>query len=143
MTQTVLEEQSDRNATWNFAVNLSDIIFITLGLSLISRDTVLPLLISHLTDSKIAIGLLPAIASLGFYLPQLFTASFAEELRYKKPFVIFVGGLGERLPYAFIGLAVWAWAVDAPTATLVIILLGIGIATVSYTHLTLPTSDLV
>ena len=131
MTQTVLEEQSDRDATWNFAVNLSDIIFITLGLSLISRDTVLPLLISHLTDSKIAIGLLPAIASMGFYLPQLLTASFAEELRYKKPFVIFVGGLGERLPYAFIGLAVWAWAVDAPTATLVIILLGIGIATSS------------
>lgn len=50
MTQTVLEEQSDHDATWNFAVNLSDIIFITLGLSLISRDTVLPLLISHLTD---------------------------------------------------------------------------------------------
>ena len=80
MTQTAVDEQT-RNAPWNFSVNLSDIIFITLGLSLISRDTVLPVLISQLTDSKFAIGLLPAIASLGFYLPQLFAASFTEGLR--------------------------------------------------------------
>ncbi len=131
MVPTSTIEQAVPNAHWNFAVNLSDIIFITLGLSLISRDTVLPLLISHLTDSKIAIGLLPAIASLGFYLPQLLMANHAERLRYKKPFVIFVGGLGERLPYAFIGLAVWAWAVSAPAATLVILLVGIGVATSS------------
>ena len=131
MTPITAEDQSVRDVPWNFAVNVSDIIFITLGLSLISRDTVLPVLISHLTDSKFAIGLLPAIASLGFYLPQLLTASFAEGLRYKKPFVIFVGGLGERLPYPLIGLAVWLLAVNSPKAALLVLLVGVGVATSS------------
>ena len=131
MTPITAEEQTVRDVPWNFAVNVSDIIFITLGLSLISRDTVLPVLISQLTDSKFAIGLLPAIASLGYYLPQLLTASFAEGLRYKKPFVIFVGGLGERLPYPLIGLAVWLLAVNSPTIALLILLVGVGVATSS------------
>lgn len=131
MSRTVAERTAVNDVPWNFTVNLLDIVFITLGLSLISRETVLPVLISQLTDSKFAIGLLPAIASLGFYLPQLFTASFAEGLRYKKPFVIFVGGLGERLPYPLAGLAVWLLAVDSPNAALVLLLVGVGIATLS------------
>ena len=68
-------EQFDRevahNFRWNFAVNILDVSFITFGLSLISRETVMPLLISKLTDSTIAIGLLPAIYTLGIFLPQL------------------------------------------------------------------------
>ncbi len=131
MTPVAVKEESVRDVPWNFAVNVSDIIFITLGLSLISRDTVLPVLISQLTDSKFAIGLLPAIASLGYYLPQLLMASFAEGLRYKKPFVIFVGGLGERLPYPLVGLAVWLLALTSPNAALVILLVGVGMATLS------------
>lgn len=131
MTPVTVEKQSADNVAWNFSVNLADIIFITLGLSLISRETVLPVLISQLTDSKFALGLLPAIASMGFYLPQLFTASFTEGLRYKKPFVILVGGLGERLPYPLVGLAVWLLALESPKAALVILLVGVGTAAMS------------
>ncbi|HRJ44778.1 MAG: MFS transporter [Caldilineaceae bacterium] len=122
------ESQTLRDFSWNFSVNTADIIFITLGLSLISRETVLPVLISQLTDSKIAIGLLPAIWSLGYYLPQLLTANFTEGLRYKKPFVMLVGGLGERVPYLLIGLAVWFLAESSPLLVLVLLLAGVGIA---------------
>ena len=45
----------------------------------------MPVLVSNLTDSKLAIGLIPASWALGYYLPQLLTASFTERLRYKKP----------------------------------------------------------
>ncbi len=128
MNQAALDEQTTRNAPWNFSVNTGDIIFITLGLSLISRETVLPVLISQLTDSRIAIGLLPAIWSLGYYLPQLLTANFTEGLRYKKPFVMLVGGLGERVPYLLIGLAVWFLAESSPAVVLVLLLAGVGIA---------------
>jgi MFS family permease len=102
--------------------------FITLGLSLVSRETVMPVLASHLTDSKLVIGLIPAIFSLGFYLPQLLMANFSEGLRYKKPFVMWVGGLGERVPYLLIGVAVWALALSAPTLTMGILLAGLGIS---------------
>ena len=40
------------NLRWNFGVNIIDITFITLGLSLISRETVMPVLVSKLTDSN-------------------------------------------------------------------------------------------
>ncbi|MEZ4663556.1 MAG: MFS transporter [Caldilineaceae bacterium] len=117
-----------RNLRWNFGVNLQDIIFITLGLSLISRETVMPVLVRQLTDSKIAIGLIPAVFALGFYFPQLFSANFSERLRYKKPFVAFIGGVGERTPYLLIGLCVWSLAAPSPMLTLVIFFALIGLA---------------
>jgi len=112
----------DKNLRWNFTVNLIDIAFITLGISLVSRDTVLPVLVSTLTDSNLAIGLIAALYGLGIYLPQLFTANFTERLLYKKPFVMLVGSFGERLPYLLMGVAVWFFAVPAPNLALVLVL---------------------
>lgn len=122
MAETTLEKTNDSNLTWNFTVNLVDIAFITLGISLVSRDTVLPVLVSTLTDSNLAIGLIAALYGLGIYLPQLFTANFTERLRYKKPFVMLVGSVGERLPYLLMGVAVWLFAVPAPQVALILVL---------------------
>ena len=119
------------NLRWNFGVNIIDITFITLGLSLISRETVMPVLVSTLTDSKLAIGLVPAMWSLGYYLPQLLMANVTERMTFKKPFVMFVGGLGERVPYLVIALCIWFLAVARPNLTLVIFLLGVGTAAFS------------
>jgi len=110
--------QVEAHLPWNFAVNVVDITFIMFGLNLVSRATVMPLLVSRLTSSKIAIGLIPAIYSLGYYLPQLLTANFAERLPLKKPFVMLLGGLGERFPYLLIGLAVWWLAGPSPVVAL-------------------------
>ncbi len=117
-----------KNLRWNFSVNLLDITFITLAFSLISRETIMPLLISNLTDSKIAIGLVPAIFSICFYLPQLFAANHAERLKRKLPFVMFIGGLLERVPYLLAALAIALFAVSAPTLTLLSLYLVIGLA---------------
>ncbi|MBK8798203.1 MAG: hypothetical protein IPM07_18580 [Anaerolineales bacterium] len=99
MARAAIDPTAPANLRWNFTVNLIDIAFITLGISLVSRDTVLPVLVSTLTDSNLAIGLIAALYGMGIYLPQLFTANFTERLRYKKPFVMLVGSIGERLPY--------------------------------------------
>lgn len=126
MTDSALHQTrvtgEDRNLRWNFIVNLVDIAFITLGISLVSRDTVLPVLVNTLTDSHLAIGLIAALYGLGIYLPQLFTANFTERLQYKKPFVMLVGSIGERLPYLLMGVAVWLFAVPAPNLTLTLVL---------------------
>lgn len=116
-----------RNLRWNFGVNLIDITFITLAFSLISRETIMPLLISNLTDSKIAIGLVPAIFSICFYLPQLFAANHAERLKRKLPFVMLIGGVLERVPYFFVAIAVGAFAISAPELTLLAVYLAIGL----------------
>ena len=117
----------EKNLRWNFSVNLIDITFITLAFSLISRETITPLLISNLTDSKIAIGLVPAIYSIAYYLPQLFAANHAERLKLKLPFVMLIGGLLERVPYLFAGLAILLLAEGAPIAALLCLYLVIGL----------------
>lgn len=117
-----LVARDDRNLRWNFTVNLVDVAFITLGISLVSRDTVLPVLVSTLTDSNLAVGLIAALYGLGIYLPQLFTANFTERLQYKKPFVMLVGSVGERLPYLLMGVAVWLFAAPAPNVALISVL---------------------
>ena len=74
-TEHPVRDIAHANLRWNFAVNVIDVSFITLGLSLISRETVMPLLVNSLTDSKLAIGMIAALWGLGIYLPQLFTAN--------------------------------------------------------------------
>ena len=118
-----------RDATaWNFSVNLWDISFITLAFSFISRETVIPVLVSQLTDSKLVIGLVPAMSALGLYLPQLLTANWAESMPYKKPFVMLIGFFLERLPYLLIGLFVLFFSLSSPSVALIAVLVGIGLA---------------
>jgi MFS family permease len=131
MTESTIEEQTARNFRWNAGVNGLDLVFFTLGMSLISRETVMPVLVSTLTDSKFAIGLISAIFSLGFYLPQLLIANFSERLRYKKPFVMIIAGPGERGAYLLIGLALWLWAIPAPGLTLVLFFLFLTVGAAS------------
>ena len=116
-----------KNFRWNFSVNLIDITFITLAFSVISRETITPLLVSNLTDSKIAIGLVPAIFSISFYLPQLFAANHAERLKRKLPFVMLIGGVLERVPYLFVGIAILLFAESAPILALLCLYLVIGL----------------
>jgi MFS family permease len=117
-----------KNFRWNFSVNLIDISFITLAFTLISRETIMPLLVTTLTDSPIVIGLIPAIHSVSYYLPQLFAANHAESMKRKLPFVMFVGGIMERVPYFLIGVAILLWAQSSPTMTLILLFLAIGTA---------------
>jgi MFS family permease len=109
-----LERFVERNLPWNFIVNLLDVSFYTLGANFVARQTIMPLLLSQLTTSKLAIGLIPALDSLGFLLPQLLMANYTQGLRRKLPFIVAVSSFGERGPYLVIGLVVWWLARSAP-----------------------------
>lgn len=111
-----------RNLRWNFVVSVVDIVFYTFGVNMVARDTVVPFLISRLTASTIAVGLVPAIWAASYYLPQLLVSNYSERLRYRKPFVVLLGGLTERVPYLLMGIAVWVWAAKAPSIALVALL---------------------
>lgn len=102
--------------------------FYALAISLVSQETIMPLLVSRLTDSTIAVGMIPAIFSLSFLLPQLFVANHAEGLRRKLPFVLLGSGLLQRLPYPLIGLALLLFAVEAPAIALLLFFIGIATA---------------
>ena len=125
-----------KNLPWNFGVNLIDIAFFTISISVISRETVMPVLVSSLTDSKFAIGLIPAIYTLGYLLPQLLSANLTERLRYKKPITMFLGGVVERLPFGLMAIVIFAFAAQQANlalllffALLAITAMGSGLAT--------------
>ena len=118
----------ERNLNWNFTVNVLDNMFFALAISLVSRETIMPLLVSRLTDSSVAVGLIPAIFSLSFLLPQLFVANHAERMKRKLPFVILLSGSLQRLPYPLIGLALLLFAVEASGLALVLFFIGIATA---------------
>ena len=123
-----VDQYVQKNLPWNFSVNLIDITFITLAFSVISRETIMPLLIDNLTDSKIAIGLVPAIFSIAFYLPQLFAANHAERLTRKLPFVMLDRRAdGARALRLFAGIAVYFFAQSNPTLALLAVYLVIGL----------------
>ncbi|MHB0857984.1 MAG: MFS transporter [Anaerolineae bacterium] len=112
MSPQAYEAYIRKHERWNFVVNLLDLTFFNLALSFIYGSTVLSLYASHLTDSAILIGLIPALQGVGYFLPQLLAAPTAQRLARKKPMVVKYSMM-ERFPYLFVTLGILAWP-DAP-----------------------------
>lgn len=102
---TNLEKEVRQNLKHNVAVNLTDGSLFGMALGFASFSTILPLFVASLTDSTTLIGLVPAIHSAGWLLPQLFTASHVSRLRRYKNNVLMMT-IHERVP--FLGFAIVA-----------------------------------
>jgi MFS family permease len=125
------EQYIARNERWNFTVNLIDSALFVFGLSLVARDTVLPMLINKLTPSPLAVGAANALYNIGLYLPQLLGAGLSQRLARKKPYVTTIGLFGERIPYLLSAIAVFLLAENHPILTLVIIIACMFMASAS------------
>ncbi|MGB8647302.1 MAG: MFS transporter, partial [Anaerolineae bacterium] len=90
----------------NVIVNLLDGGFFGFAVGIASFVTVIPLFVNQMSNSVLLIGLIPAIHSMGWQLPQLLTGHRVTRLTRYKPMVLWMT-LHERLP--FIGLAVVAF----------------------------------
>jgi len=89
---------------YNSLVNLLDRSFHSMGQSLISEETILPLYVSNFTSSKFIVGLIPFLQALLFSLPQLFSLTKPlKKFRSLKNQIIFFGVL-ERLPWLILGI---------------------------------------
>ena len=111
---------ASKHLRWNFTVNVLDNMLFALAASLVAQETILPLLVNRLGDSPVLIGLIPALYSIAFYLPQLFMANHAEGLRRKLPFVVIVSGIFQRLPIPLIGVSLLLFAESNPGLALLL-----------------------
>jgi MFS family permease len=102
---TTLEKEIRQNLKHNVTVGLLDGGIFGVGLGFASFSTILPLFVASMTTSALLIGLVPAIHSVGWQLPQLFTAGYVSRLRRYKRSVIMTT-IHERAP--FLGLAIVA-----------------------------------
>ncbi len=105
LSLTPLEKNIRENLKHNVTVNLLDGSLFGVALGFASFSAVLPLFVASMTDSATLIGLVPAIHSTGWLLPQLFTASHVSRLRkYKR--TVLLATIHERVP--FLGFAIIA-----------------------------------
>ncbi|MDR3577208.1 MAG: MFS transporter [Anaerolineaceae bacterium] len=114
-----MKGQAQKDLKNNYLVNILDGGFFGFGLGFASFTAILPLFVSHMTNSAILIGLIPAIHSTGWQIPQLFTAQRVSRLKNFKPFVLFMT-VHERLPY--LGLALVAWFLPSMGTKLALII---------------------
>jgi MFS family permease len=115
-----------RNYRWNFAANLLDGAAWWFGVGFASATTIMPLFVSKLTPSPLAVGLLAVLAQSGWFLPQLFTANAVEQLDRKKPVAVNLAFFLEEVPMWLVVVAavVAGRSPKAKPLALIIFLLG-------------------
>jgi len=102
---TKVEQFSRKHLRFNVTAGFADAGMFGIALGFASFGTILPLFVASMTDSATLIGLVPAIHSAGWLLPQLFTASHTSRLRrYKR--TVLMNTIHERVP--FLGFAIVA-----------------------------------
>ncbi len=108
-----------KNYRFNFITNVFDGAFFGFAIGFASFSTIIPLFVSHLSNSAILIGLIPAIHSMGWQLPQILTAQRVSSMKRLKPFVVLMT-IHERLPYLGLGILALFYTKLPPTMTLII-----------------------
>lgn len=103
----------------NFILGISNGIFFNVGLAFLSGSTVLPIFMSHLTDSKVLIGLATSIENIGWHLPQLFVA--AATIHYSKQLGVYARAAILR-SIAFLGIVIAVFALGEKNNDLLLVL---------------------
>ncbi len=111
------DAQVNQHLRWNFSVNAVDFGLYIFALSFASQLTILPAFVREFTSSNLVIGIIPTINVIGWLLPQMLSARYIEKFNRKKRFILIVG-IGERLPWLFIALAVLFLANVSPVWSL-------------------------
>lgn len=122
----------------NYRALLLDGMFFTWGIAFMDTSSVLPVYLSTLTSSSVLIGLAAAIRNAGWFLPQIFVASYAAKLRHKMPLSI-VAIIVSRISFLAIAASAFLLAGRLPALAVAVFFflltafsLGDGIGGVPY-----------
>jgi MFS family permease len=107
-----------RHFRFNFTAALVDAVGWPLGMSIISAATILPLFVRSLGGSNLEVGLIPALSSMGFLLPQLLTAGYVQRMRIHRRYVLLVA-MVERAFLAALVPLILLWYTSNPRMLLV------------------------
>ena len=100
---TKVEQFARKHLRYNVTVGMVDGSFFGIALGFASFGTILPLFVASMTDSATLIGLVPAIHTAGWLVPQLFMASHTSRLRkYKR--TVLQNTIHERVPFLGFGI---------------------------------------
>jgi MFS family permease len=114
-----VQQEIAQNYRWNFLVNSLDGASFWFGMSFISSTIILPLYVSHFTNSPLLIGLIPFLSTAGYLVPQLFTSNAVERAPRKKFFPVTIGFFLERVPIFLLAPTAYFLATSRPTLALI------------------------
>jgi len=113
------DPEIQQNLKHNMLVNIFDGAFFGFALGFASFVTTIPLFVAKMTDSALLIGLIPAIHTIGWQLPQLATAYNVSRQPLYKPMVMRLT-VYERLPFLLLAGVAWFVPVIGPKVALVL-----------------------
>ena len=73
------------------------------GIAFVSLQTVVPVMVKHISDSNVAVGLVPVLWTAGFNFPQIFIANRAERFPFKMRLFLQTAFL-QRIPWIMLAL---------------------------------------
>ncbi len=114
-----MKQETLKNLRYNYILNVTDGAFFGLALGFASFVTIIPLFVSTLTSSPILIGLIPALHSVGWQLPQVFIANRVSRQSRYKPMVLVIS-TQERLPFLILALLALVSPRLSPQVTLLL-----------------------
>jgi MFS family permease len=115
-----------KTLTRNKLAIFTDYVGFGLGLTFAHTGTVLPAFAATLTDSKTLIGLVSAIWTGSWLLPQLFIANYLTDKPNKYRYMVTVAAIGRPVFWIFALLLALGWFANQPTLLLVLLLIGIA-----------------
>jgi len=110
---------------WNFPAFLVDYVCFGVAFNFVNISSVMPALVSQLTDSAPVIGLVGTAFNGGWMLPQLAAARLINDKPRKKPYML--AGLSGRVMFWVIALALWAGLARHPTVMLALFFTCLGL----------------
>jgi MFS family permease len=87
----------------NFLANILDGSMYAFGISFVSLQTIVPVMVKHISGSDFAVGLVPVLWTAGFNFPQIFIANHAERFPYKIPLFLRTAFV-QRVPWLLLAL---------------------------------------
>jgi MFS family permease len=99
----------------------ADYALFLVGLSFASQTTILPAFAAHLGATNLVIGAIPALMTLGWFLPSLPAAHHTRTLARKLPLILRYTA-AERVPFLILAVLAFTTAAPAPALTLTLML---------------------
>ena len=115
--------QSDATVRRNFTLLALDGVFFFFGMTFISYENIMPVMLRRLGASHALIILLPVIVNIGLNLPSIFVANRVEGMRLKKPYVLKVA-VAQRVPWLGVGIIMILLGAIAPHVVIAAVLLS-------------------
>ncbi len=87
----------------NLVANITDGALYAFGMGFVSLQTVVPVMVKHISDSNFAVGLVPVLWTAGFNFPQIFIANHAERFPFKMRLFLKTAFF-QRIPWLLLAL---------------------------------------